>query len=151
MPIGIAMPQRSKYNSVLWAIINTVAILLTACLGARKGEQMSDLAVRYRAATLFVAAAFIACTLHGQVTSRISGYVKDSSGAVIPRAEVTAVSVEQKLTRIVNSDNTGYYELVAIPAGSYDIDVAAPGFQHQTQTNVGLQVNQTLRLDVELR
>jgi hypothetical protein len=64
---------------------------------------------------------------------------------------VTAVSVEQKLTRTVNSDSTGYYELVAIPAGSYDIDVAAPGFQHQTQTGVGLQVNQTLRLDVELR
>ena len=112
---------------------------------------MSDLAVRYRAATLLVASTLLACALHGQVTSRISGYVKDSSGAVIPRATVTAVSVEQKLTRTVNSDSTGYYELVAIPAGSYDIDVAAPGFQHQTQTGVGLQVNQTLRLDVELR
>src|ERR1700693_4585865 len=106
---------------------------------------MSDLAVRYRAATLLVASTLIACALHGQVTSRISGYVKDSSGAVIPSATVTAVSVEQKLTRTANSDTTGYYELVAIPAGSYNIDVEAPGFQHQTQNNVGLQVTQTLR------
>ena len=64
---------------------------------------------------------------------------------------MTAVSVEQKLTRTVNSDTTGYYELVAIPAGSYDINVEAPGFQHQTQSGVGLQVNQNLRLDVQLR
>jgi hypothetical protein len=112
---------------------------------------MSDLAVRNRAATLLVASAILACALHAQVTSRISGYVKDSSGAVIPSATVTAVSVEQKLTRTANSDTTGYYELVAIPAGSYDINVEAPGFQHQTQSGVGLQVNQNLRLDVQLR
>jgi hypothetical protein len=102
---------------------------------------MSNLAVQYRAAMLLVASALMACTLNAQVTSRISGYVKDSSGAVIPSATVTAVSVAQKLTRTANSDTTGYYELVAIPAGSYDIDVEAPGFQHQTQSGVGLQVN----------
>ena len=112
---------------------------------------MRNLAVRYRLATLLVASAFIACGLQGQVTSRISGYVKDSSGAVIPSATVTAVSNEQRLTRTTKSDTTGYYELVAIPAGSYNIDVEAPGFQHQTQNNVGLQVNQNLRLDVQLR
>ena len=68
---------------------------------------MSDLAVRYRAATLLVASALLACALHAQVTSRISGYVKDSSGAVVPSATVTAVSVEQKLTRTTNADSTG--------------------------------------------
>jgi hypothetical protein len=112
---------------------------------------MSNLRFQYRAATLLVASAFMACALHAQVTSRISGYVKDSSGAVIPSATVTAVSVEQKLTRTANSDSTGYYELVAIPAGSYDINVEAPGFQNQKQSAVGLQVNQNLRLDVQLR
>src|ERR1019366_5717447 len=107
---------------------------------------MSNLAVRCRPVALLVASTLIACALHAQVTSRISGYVKDSSGAVIPSATVTAVSVEQRLTRTAKSDTTGYYELAAIPAGSYDINVEAPGFQHQTQSGVGLQVNQNLRL-----
>ena len=112
---------------------------------------MSDLIVRYRAAILLVASAFIACALHAQVTSRIGGYVRDSSGAIVPNAKVTAVSSQQRLTRTTNSNTTGYYEFVAIPAGTYDITVESAGFQNQTQNGVELQANQNLRLDVQLR
>jgi len=112
---------------------------------------MSDLVVRYRRAILFVASAFIACALHAQVTSRVAGYVRDASGAIVPNAKVTAVSAQQRLTRTTNSNTTGYYEFVAIPAGTYDITVEAPGFQNQTQNGVDLQANQNLRLDIQLR
>ena len=54
---------------------------------------MNNLAVRYRAAALLFASTFMACALHAQVTSRIGGYVRDSSGAIVPNAKVTAVSV----------------------------------------------------------
>jgi Carboxypeptidase regulatory-like domain len=92
----------------------------------------------------------LACALNAQVTSRIGGYVKDSSGAIIPSATVKAVSVEQKFTRTTQTDTTGYYELVAIPAATYEIDVESAGFQRQVQKGVELQANQNLRLDVQL-
>ena len=112
---------------------------------------MSDHVVRYRPAILLVAFGFIACVLQAQVTSRIGGYVRDASGAIVPNAKVTAVSAQQRLTRTTNSNTTGYYEFVAIPAGTYDVTVEAPGFQNQTQSSVDLQANQNLRLDVQLR
>lgn len=116
----------------------------------RKGKQMNVPPLRYRPVAFLVASALIACPLHAQVTATISGYVKDSSGAAIPNAAVTAVSVQQALTRTAHSDDSGYYELLAIPAATYNITFEAPGFQRQLQTNVELQVNQSLRLDGQL-
>jgi hypothetical protein len=110
---------------------------------------MSILGTRGCLKSIPVAAVFFVCGLHAQVTSRISGYVKDTSGAIVPQAAVTAIS-QQGLTRTTNSDTTGYYELLEIPASLYQIQVEAPGFQKQTQTNVELQANQNLRLDVQL-
>ncbi len=88
--------------------------------------------------------------LYGQVSSRISGFVKDSSGAIIPNAVVKAVSAEQGLSRTTQTDTTGYYELLAMPAGTYEIDVESPGFERQVQTGVTLQMSQNLRLDAML-
>ena len=113
----------------------------------RKGIQMQDLKVEYRSPTFPLVLFLIASALNAQVTSSISGYIKDSSGAVIPEATVSAVSTQQGLTRTTHSDHNGYYELVAIPAATYNITFEARGFQRQLQTNVELQVNQSLRLD----
>src|ERR1700676_2915973 len=111
---------------------------------------MRDLVIRHCLRALLVVTVLMAWALHAQVTSRISGYVRDSSGAVVPAAAVTATSVQQGLTRTTHADTTGYYELVAMPAATYDIQAESPGFQRQTQTNVELQVNQNLRLDLQL-
>src|SRR6185437_6030025 len=92
----------------------------------------------------------VALSLNAQVTSRISGYVKDSSGAIVPNATLKATSVEQRLTRTTQSDSTGYYEFLAMPASNYEIEVDSTGFQHQTQKGVALQSSQNLRLDIVL-
>ena len=107
--------------------------------------------IRRPSALLLASLLFCGCfALRAQVTSRISGFVKDSSGAIIPKASVKAVSVEQRLTRTTETDSTGYYELLAIPAATYEIDVESPGFERQVQTGVALQASQDLRLDVVL-
>ena len=103
--------------------------------------------VRWAGYSIFL---LIACSLNAQVTSRISGYVRDSSGAIVPNATLKATSVEQRLTRSTQSDNTGYYEFLAMPASNYDIEVDSTGFQHQTQKGVALQSSQNLRLDIVL-
>ncbi|HEX7361923.1 MAG TPA: carboxypeptidase regulatory-like domain-containing protein [Bryobacteraceae bacterium] len=89
--------------------------------------------------------------LLAQVTGRISGFVKDPSGAIIPGALVTATSVGQNYTRSARTDSTGYYQLLAMPVGSYNVGAGSAGFAHQTQSDVTLQANQDLRLDFQMK
>src|SRR5581483_3494381 len=102
--------------------------------------------MRYIRRTCFPILLLIAWGLDAQVTSRITGFVRDSSGAIVPHATLKATSVEQGLTRTTQTDNTGYYEFLAMPASNYDIAVDSTGFQHQVQTGVELQSSQYLRL-----
>jgi hypothetical protein len=91
----------------------------------------------------------LASSLSAQVAGRISGYVRDPSGASITGASVTAVSTEQQLSRSATTDDTGYYNLLAMPPGVYDITFESAGFDKQVQKGVTLTMGQALRLDVE--
>ena len=88
-----------------------------------------------------------AVALHGQVAGRISGFVRDPSGAIVSGATVTAVSVEQQLTRSALSDSTGFFNLLAMPPGTYEVAVEAHGFEKLVQTNVELAQGESVRLD----
>jgi hypothetical protein len=93
----------------------------------------------------------LACPVLAQVsTGNISGFVKDSSGAGIPNATISAKLVEQQAVRTTQSTQEGSYTLLALPPGEYEITFEAPGFQKQVQTQVELTVNQNLRLDSTL-
>jgi hypothetical protein len=89
-------------------------------------------------------------TLNAQVAGRISGYVRDSSGAVVVAAGITVVSEEQQLQRTAQTDETGFYNLLAIPPGVYRITIEATGFDKQVQSGVQLTSGESLRLDVQL-
>jgi hypothetical protein len=52
-----------------------------------------------------------------QSTGNISGYVRDSSGAAVAGANVTAVMTEQQTTRTGVTDAEGFYNFVALPTG----------------------------------
>jgi hypothetical protein len=90
-------------------------------------------------------------TLDAQVAGRINGYVKDPSGANVAHATVKAISVEQQLTRTAETDETGYYNLLSMPPGVYEVSVESAGFERQRQTGVSLTQGQTLRLDMEIK
>jgi len=89
--------------------------------------------------------------LEAQIAGRISGYVRDPSGAAIAAASVTAVSDEQQLRRAAQTDETGFYNLLAMPAGTYRLTIEAPGFEKQVQSGVLLTSGESLRLDAELK
>src|SRR6266404_3678314 len=59
---------------------------------------------------------------------RISGFVRDSSGASIANAKVTAKN-QSGVERQTATNETGYYVITNIPPGSYTVTVEAPGFQ----------------------
>ena len=89
--------------------------------------------------------------LYAQVAGTISGYVRDATGASVPGATITAVLVGQQLTRGAVSDGTGFYNLLAMPPGVYDLTTEKPGFETQVQRGAQLTMNQNLRLDSVLK
>ena len=89
--------------------------------------------------------------VQAQVTGSVSGYVKDPSGAAVPGATLTAKSVEQQLTRSTQSNAEGFFNLLAMPPGTYEISAEASGFQKQIQKDVRLTVGENLRLDVQMK
>lgn len=80
---------------------------------------------------------------HAQVANgTISGTVKDSSGAVVAGATVTATNRERGIVRTMQTGPDGYYKFTAVPVGLYDVKADMTGFQSQTQENLNLAVGQ---------
>src|SRR5262245_48140459 len=88
---------------------------------------------------------------HAQVaTGTISGYAKDPAGAAIPAARVTANMVEQQAVRTTTTNSEGFYTLLAMPPGTYQLTFEASGFQRSVRTGLELTTNQNLRVDTSL-
>ncbi len=112
-----------------------------------------DFRLSFRQVLLSLAACFLTVgpALRAQVAGRINGYVRDPSGASVVGATVKAVSVEQQLTRAAETDATGFYNLLAMPPGIYEVSAESPGFEKQVQTGVALTQGQILRLDLQIK
>src|SRR5262245_28939125 len=85
-------------------------------------------------------------------SAAISGFVRDSTGAVIPGTTVTAKHTETGLTRTVQSNEEGGYTMPQLPVGSYEVTAEKPGFRQQVRSGITLVVAQeavvNLTLDV---
>ncbi len=105
---------------------------------------------RYRSLILSVFVLFCA-TLWADVTGSLSGYVRDSSGAVIPNATVTATDAGNGYTRKIVSDSSGHYALLALPPGIYKLTASASGFDLGAIQQITLNVNDALTFDFALK
>ena len=83
---------------------------------------------------LLFCAALIPAPASAQNTAVISGAVRDSTGAVVPGATVTATHATSRAERTVVSDAEGRYQISALPAGRYEVRVSLTGFRTETQT-----------------
>jgi hypothetical protein len=82
-------------------------------------------------------------TAMAQSTAALQGTVVDHSGAVVPNAKVLVRSRETAVERTTQTDNSGRYQVAALPVGSYRVEVHAPGWQTQVANNLTLEVSQT--------
>jgi hypothetical protein len=91
-------------------------------------------------------------SLQAQVTTAtVTGNIKDTSGAVVLGAEITATNVDTNLARATKSNDLGEYRIEFLPVGSYTISVAAQGFNKYVQKGIVLGINQTARIDATLK
>src|SRR5215471_19122017 len=87
----------------------------------------------------------------GQTFGEITGVVTDPSGAVVANATVTVTNPETNLTRRVSTNAAGNYNIPALLPGSYNIRAEMQGFQAEVRSGVTLEVQQTARIDFQLR
>lgn len=81
----------------------------------------------------------------------ILGTITDSSGAVVPGANLRVANTDTGLTRNVSANSLGNFTVPSLVAGPYSITVEAPGFKRQIRSNLRLRVNETLQVDVQMQ
>jgi hypothetical protein len=82
-----------------------------------------------------------AATAFAQTTAKILGTVTDASGAAVPNAKVTVKSPALAIERTTQTNQTGNYEVAALPPGIYNVQVQMNGFETQLAKDVVLDVN----------
>ncbi len=104
--------------------------------------------------TLACTAALLACaavTVFAQsTTGRIAGNVKDTTGAVVPGANVVATESRTSYTRAAVTDAKGNYVMVALPLGSYNVTAELSGFRKTSRSGYTLVADGRITADFAL-
>src|SRR5579872_1842254 len=104
------------------------------------------------AAFLFVIGMVSVTGLRAQVTdtATIQGTVTDTSGAVVPSAQVVVTNTGTGITRSVSTDSQGRYSVPTLQIGTYDVEATSGGFQKVTHKGVTLTVGAVQVVDFSL-
>ena len=84
-------------------------------------------------------------------SATITGTVRDASQAIVPDVDVVVTQQETGFVTTIKTTASGSYTAPYLPAGTYTLAVTAPGFTAYKQTGIGLGVNETVRVDVDLK
>jgi hypothetical protein len=107
--------------------------------------------MRFYLGVLFGVLSSSLCSLHGQATfGSITGTVTDSTGAVIPNAEVQVTNQGTNVSRAVNSGDSGTFEVPNLNAGTYKVTSKAAGFKTFTVEGIDVAALRTVRVDVRM-
>ncbi len=80
----------------------------------------------------------------------ISGFAKDPSGAVVPKAKVTIRNEGTREERTTSTNESGYYVVTTLPPALYTVEIDAAGFKKFTTPHAKLDANSTLAVDANL-
>ena len=81
----------------------------------------------------------------------LSGTINDPSGAVVPKAQVSARNTATGVTRAATTDSAGFYSIPNLLPGNYEVSVTAPGFSTAVQSNVELAVGAQQQLNIAMK
>jgi hypothetical protein len=86
-----------------------------------------------------------------EVTAAIVGTVTDPTGAPVKDANVTATDTERGTVRTAKTNDAGAYNITRVPVGTYELRISAPGFQTAVHLDITLVLNQTARIDMQMK
>jgi Carboxypeptidase regulatory-like domain/TonB dependent receptor len=86
-----------------------------------------------------------------QTLGGITGTVADSSGGVLPNTTVTLVGDQTKLTRTQKTTDSGTYDFVNLPIGTYTLTYTHDGFQTQKIPSITVQADRTATVNTALK
>jgi outer membrane receptor protein involved in Fe transport len=81
----------------------------------------------------------------------LSGTINDPSGAVVPKAQVSARNTATGVTRAATTDSAGFYSIPNLLPGNYEVSVTAPGFSTAVQSNIELAVGAQQQLNIAMK
>ena len=80
----------------------------------------------------------------------ITGIIRDSSGAVLPDANITVTNEQTGISRQATTDSNGAYTVPSLPPAVYTVTAELKGFKKGVASKVALEVTQILRKDITL-
>lgn len=95
---------------------------------------------------LFQAPLALAQSTYGSIT----GTVTDAHGAVIAKAQIQVTNKATGVSRTVNSDDQGDYNVINLDPGAYDLTVTAAGMSTGTRKDLPLLAREIARADFQL-
>src|ERR687888_297561 len=84
-------------------------------------------------------------------TGVIDGTVVDTSGAVLPGADVEVRNVDTNLARNLTTDRDGRFVALQLPPGRYTVTLKLSGFATLVQENVVVTVGEAARLSPAMK
>jgi hypothetical protein len=80
----------------------------------------------------------------------IQGTVRDATGAVVANATVTARNPGTNVSRNATTNDEGFYRIINVPPGDYEITVEATNFKKAVLPKVTVTIGQAATVDVTL-
>ena len=86
-----------------------------------------------------------------QVSASLSGVVTDQTGATISGATVTVENLDTGATRTTTTNGTGWYHILELPVGRFELGAEKQGFAGETRTGITLVVGQDATVDITMQ
>jgi outer membrane receptor protein involved in Fe transport len=102
-------------------------------------------------AVLTLALALPALAQTDVTTSRISGTVRDIDGGPLPGATIEAKNIETGYVGSATSKADGFYQIVNLPIGRYNVTAALSGFRTGTRPDLRLDLGSAPTVDFKLQ
>jgi len=105
---------------------------------------------RFAIATLIMLSISLGVRAQGTTEGAIGGTVMDSTGAVVPKAQITVHSNATNAEKNDSASDSGNYRVTNLQPGSYTVTITAPNFSPYQSKDVIVQVGLTTDISPKL-
>jgi hypothetical protein len=83
-------------------------------------------------------------------TGQISGFARDATGAVVPSVDIRITNKAIGVTRSAVTNESGYYIIASLPAGTYEVTGELAGFNTFVESGIRLDPGAAIAIDIKL-